>query len=96
MYYIGSVCVDISTVSVANKWHVQLQPIGETSKLSVWSGSASMAIVNNDSRRSIFSKRSISLSDRTSSIICMDSVRLGGCSEAVDWNSPIKMIKKIS
>ncbi|KAE9534925.1 hypothetical protein AGLY_008217, partial [Aphis glycines] len=75
--YSGSVCVDISTVSVANKWHVHLQLIGEVSKLSVWSGSASMAIVNNDSKRSIFSKRSISLSDNTSSIICIDSVRLG-------------------
>jgi len=31
----SSVCVDISTVSVVNKWHVHLQPTGETSKLSV-------------------------------------------------------------
>jgi len=72
---------------------VHLQHIGEVFKLSVWSGSASMAIVNSDSKRSIFSKRSMSLSDNTSSIICIDSVRLGGCSETTDWNSPGKNIK---
>lgn len=34
--YSGSVWVDISTVSVANKWHVHLQLTGEeVSKLSV-------------------------------------------------------------
>lgn len=32
--YSGSVWVDISTVSVANKWHVHLQLTGEVSKLS--------------------------------------------------------------